>query len=132
MFVGVLFSIIVFLMVSAKYNVVAETPNLNGYYYMPLPLKNASQGQFAFNIDWSDTLNRYLVVATGQSLSWTTGQIDFIDNTTINLACDNGNNYRGIITYPTDLPSICWPTVKEFTCWNRLLSNITRIHVINM
>ncbi|CAF1342632.1 unnamed protein product [Rotaria sordida] len=42
------------------------------------------------------------------------------------------NSLPGIIKYPTDLPSICWPTSKDFTCWNHLLSNITRIHVIHM
>ncbi|CAF4222940.1 unnamed protein product, partial [Rotaria magnacalcarata] len=24
------------------------------------------------------------------------------------------------------------PTSKDFTCWTRLLSNVTRIHVVNM
>jgi hypothetical protein len=59
--------------------------------------------------------------------------LDFlpINNTTVTLVCDNGEMISGIISYPTDLPSICWPTSKELTCWNRLLSNISRIHVIN-
>ncbi|CAF4021631.1 unnamed protein product [Rotaria sordida] len=42
------------------------------------------------------------------------------------------NSLPGIIKYPTDLPSICWPTSKDFTCWDHLLSNITSIHVIHM
>ncbi len=128
MFIGALFSIILFLTVSAKDKIDADILNLNGYYYMSL----GNDDQYVFNIDWSNTFNRYLVVVTGQSLAWATARLDFINDTAVNLVCDNGDSHLGIITYPTDLPSICWPTFKDFNCWNRLLSNITRIHVINM
>jgi len=128
MFIGVLFPVILFLTVSAKDKIGADVPNLNGYYYMSL----GTDDQYVFNIDWSHTFNRYLVVATGQSLAWATAKLEFINDTTVNLLCDNGEIHQGIITYPKDLPSICWPTFTAFNCWNRLLSNITRIHVINM
>ncbi|CAF2639840.1 unnamed protein product [Rotaria sp. Silwood2] len=129
MFIGILFIIITCVGVSAKNKILADVPQLDGYYHMPI-LGNGNQ--YVFNIDWSHTYNRYLVTVTGQSLAWATATLNIINETSVNLVCDNGINLPGIIKYPTNLPSICWPTSKDFTCWNRLLSNITRIHVINM
>jgi hypothetical protein len=129
MFIGVLFPVIFFLTVSAKDKILGDIPDLNGNYYMPIP---GDDNQYVFNIDWSESDNRYLVVVTGQLLDWATAELIIIDNMTVHLVCDNGDTLPGIIKYRADLPSICWPTSKDFTCWNRLLSNITRIHVINM
>jgi hypothetical protein len=129
MFVGLLFPALLFLTVSAKNKLAADIPDLNGYYYMPMP---GSGNQYVFNIDWSHTFNRYWVIATGQSLAWATAQLNIINDTAVNLVCDTGDTFLGIISYPTDLPTICWPTIQNFNCWNRLLSNVTRIHVINM
>jgi hypothetical protein len=129
MFIGVLFPVIFFLTVSAKNKILGDIPDLNGNYHMSIP-RNGNQ--YVFNIGWSESYNRYLVVVTGQSLAWATAQLTIIDNMTVNLVCDSGDTIPGIITYQADLPSICWPTFAAFTCWNRLLSNITRIHVINM
>jgi hypothetical protein len=129
MFIGVLFPVIFFLTVSAKNKILGDIPDLNGNYHMPMP---GNGNQYAFDIDWSVSYNHYLVVVTGQSLAWATAQLIIIDNMTVNLVCDSGDTIPGIITYQADLPSICWPTYRDFTCWNRLLSNITRIHVINM
>jgi len=129
MFIGVLFPVIFFLTVSAKNKILGDIPDLNGNYHMSIP-RNGNQ--YVFNIGWSESYNRYLVVVTGQSLAWATAQLTITDNMTVNLVCDSGDTIPGIITYQADLPSICWPTYRDFTCWNRLLSNITRIHVINM
>jgi hypothetical protein len=129
MLFGVSFSVILFLTVSARDKIKAEKDALEGYYYMPIP---GNGNQYVFNIDYSPTFNQYLVVVTGQSLAWATARLNLINDTAVNLVCDNGDTLTGIINYPTDLPSICWPAVKNFPCWNRLLSNITRIHVINM
>lgn len=128
MFIRLLLSVILFVTVSAKGKLAAEVPDLNGNYNMNIGDGN----QHVFNIDWSHTYNRYVVTVTGQSLAWATAKINFVNDTLINLVCDNGVTIQGVVSYPTDLPSICWPTFKVFTCWNRLLSNITRIHVINM
>jgi hypothetical protein len=129
MFVGILLTTISFLTLSAHNKVVADTPHLNGFYHMLIP---DNGNQYVFNIDWSHSFNRYLVTVTGQSLAWATATLNILNDTSVNLVCDNGDILPGIIKYPTDLPSICWPTSKDLTCWNRLLSNITRIHVINM
>lgn len=130
MLIRLFFSAVLLLFsVTAKDQNADELPDLNGYYYMPIP---NTDNQYVFNIDYSNAFNQYLVLVTGQSLAWATGRLQFINNTAVNLVCDNEVIIPGIISYPTDLPSICWPTYKDFTCWNRLLSNITRIHVINM
>jgi hypothetical protein len=131
MLIRVLLPALLFLTVSAKNKITANVPDLNGNYNMQLP-GNGSQYQYVFNIYWSNTFNQYLVVITGQELAWATARLNLINNTTVTLICDNGEIISGIISYPTDLPSICWPTSKELTCWNRLLSNISRIHVIHM
>lgn len=103
--------------------------HLNGNYHMILPNDGA---QYVFAINWSDYLNRYVVVVTGQTVAWATATLEVINATAVNLVCDNGNTLVGVISYNQDLPSICWPTSAEYTCWNRLLSNVSRIHVINM
>lgn len=125
----ILLIIVAVLKVSAKESVAGDTLQLNGNYYMPIP---GDGNQYVFNIDWSQSLNRYLVTVVGQSLAWATATLNIVNQTTVSLVCDNGDVLPGTIHYPTDLPSICWPTTKDFTCWNRLLSNITRIHIINM
>ena len=129
MFFGVLFVIIAFLAVLSHDKVVIGTYPLSGDYYMLIP---GNGNQYVFNIDWSPSFDRYLVTVTGQTLAWATATLNMINDTTVNLICDSGDSLVGTISYPTDLPSICWPTSNEFKCWNRLLSNITRIHVINM
>ena len=129
MLIRVLIVVSIFLSAIAKEKNADELPDLNGYYYMPMP---NTDNQYVFNIDYSTAFSQYLVVVTGQSLAWATGQLQFINNTAVNLLCDNGVVIPGVISYPTDLPSICWPTYQDFGCWNRLLSNISRIHVINM
>ncbi len=129
MLMRLLLPVLLFLTVSAKDKITADVPDLTGNYQMQIP--NNTQ-QYVLNIDWSDAFDQYLVLVTGQTLSWATGRINFINDTDITLICDNGNTIPGIISYPTDLPSICWPTYSNFSCWNRLLSNISRIHVINM
>ncbi len=129
MFFGVAFFVILFLKVSARDKIRAEPNALVGNYHMIIP---DDDGQYVFNIDYSPALNQYSVVTTGQPLDWATAQLNLINDTAVSLVCDNGTTLTGIISYPTDLPSICWPAVKNFPCWNRLLSNITRIHVINM
>ena len=129
MFIRLVLSVVLVLTVAAKRKVVDAVPNLNGYYRMSVP---GNGNQFVFNIDWSDTFNQYLVVVTGQPLAWATARLQIVNDTAVNLVCDNGVTLSGVISYPTDLPSICWPTFKDFTCWNRLLSNVSRIHVINM
>jgi hypothetical protein len=129
MFAGFIFIVISLLAVSANEKIVGDTPHLNGYFHMPIP---GSGNQYVFFIDWSHSFNRYVVTVTGQSLAWATATLSMVNDTAVNLVCDNGVNLPGVIQYKTDLPSICWPTSKDFTCWNRLLSNITRIHVINM
>jgi hypothetical protein len=110
-------------------SVVADTPPLNGYYHMMIP---NNDNQYVFNVDWSHNLQRYVVTVTGQSLAWATARLDIVNETSVSLLADNGFSLPGTIEYQADQPSICWPTTKDFTCWNRLLSNITRIHVINM
>jgi hypothetical protein len=77
-------------------------------------------------------LNQYLAVSTGQPLGWGIGRLNFINDTAVNVVFDNGYTLLGIITYQKDLPIICWPAFNTYGCWNGLLSNITRIHVINM
>lgn len=129
MLLRTLIPVLLFLSVTAKDKVADEKSQLNGYYYMVIP---GNGNQYVFNIGWSNTFNQYLVVVTGQSLAWATARLNFVNDTAVNLVCDNGVTIPGVISYPTDLPSICWPTFKDFACWNRLLSNITRIHVINM
>ncbi|CAF1051516.1 unnamed protein product [Rotaria sordida] len=129
MFIAILFSIITCLRVSANDKIVVDKLHLNGYYHMPIP---NNDNQYVFNIDWSYSLNRYVVTVTGQTLAWATATLNIINDTSVNLVCDNGISLPGVIKYSTDLPSICWLTSKDFTCWNRLLSNITRIHVIHM
>jgi hypothetical protein len=129
MFASILFTTIAFLTVSVHNTVAADFPHLEGFYNMHIP---GDGNQYVFNIDWSHSLNRYLVTVTGQSLAWATATLNIVNDTSVNLVCDNGAILPGTINYPTDLPSICWPMHKDFTCWNRLLSNITRIHVINM
>lgn len=121
--------VILCITVSAKDKVDAELPDLSGNYYMPIP---GNDNQYIFNVDWSHTFNRYLVTVTGQPLGWATARLNFINDTVVDLVCDNGIVIQGIISYPTDLPNICWPTFQTFSCWKRLLSNVTRIHVINM
>ncbi len=129
MLIRILLSVLLFLTVSAKYEIKADVRGMNGYYNMKIP---GNGYQYVFNIDWSHTFNQYFVVVTGQPLAWATGQLNFINDTAVTLVCDNDDILSGIVSYPTDLPSICWPTFQDFTCWNRLLSNISRIHVINM
>jgi hypothetical protein len=129
MLIRVLFPVLLFLTVSAKDELTADVRGMNGYYYMQLP---GNDNQYVFNIDWSNTFNQYFVVVTGSSLAWATARLNFINDTAVSLVCDNGDILSGIVSYPTDLPSICWPTFQDFTCWNRLLSNISRIHVIHM
>jgi hypothetical protein len=123
MLIQIFFSILLFLTVSA------DVHDMNGYYNMRIP---GNPNQYVFNIDWSHTFNQYFVVVIGQELAWATARLTFINNTAITLVCDNSDILTGIVSYPTDLPSICWPTFQDFPCWNRLLSNISRIHVINM
>jgi hypothetical protein len=113
----------------AKEHVAADTLHLNGYYHMSIPDNGY---QYVFYIDWSYYLERYVVTVTGQPLAWATATLEIVNDTAVNLVSDNGDTILGIIKYSTDLPSICWPTTSDFTCWNRLLSNVTRIHVINM
>jgi hypothetical protein len=129
MLIRLLLPVLLFLTVSAKEKLAADVRGINGYYYMPIP---NSGNQYVFNIDWSNTFNQYLVVVTGQLVSWATARLHFINDTAVTLVCDSGDIIPGILSYPTDLPSFCWPTFPSFTCWNRLLSNISRIHVINM
>jgi hypothetical protein len=124
-----LLPVFLFLTVSGKDQIEADVHVLNGTYHMQLPNHTY---QYVFNIDWSETLNQYSVLVTGQTLGWATARLNLTSNTTVDVICDNGNVISGIIQYPTDLPSICWPTFTDFTCWNRLLSNLSRIHVINM
>lgn len=88
--------------------------------------------QYVFNIDWSNPLNTYIVTLTGQPLSWATATLDIINDNTVTLTADDGSILSGNIEFNGDLPSICWPKTSEFSCWNQLLSNISRIHVINM
>ena len=113
----------------AKEHVAADTLHLNGYYHMSIPNNGY---QYVFYIDWSNYLERYVVTVTGQPLAWATATLEIVNDTAINLVSDNGITLPGIIKYSTDLPTICWPTSSDLTCWNRLLSNVTRIHVINM
>jgi hypothetical protein len=129
MLIKIFISIILCLTVSAKKEAVGGIPDLTGYYNMHIPNDNS---QYIFNIGWSKALNQYLVVSTGQPLGWGIGRLDFINDTAMNVAFDNGYTLLGIVTYQKDLPIICWPTFKEYGCWYGLLSNITRIHVINM
>ncbi|CAF1390463.1 unnamed protein product [Adineta steineri] len=129
MFASILFLVISFLTALADNKVGANIPNLDGYYYMSIP---DNDNQYVFNIDYSPSFNRHIVTVTGQSLAWATATINITNDTSIDLVCDNGNILSGIISYSTDLPTICWPKFKDFTCWKHLLSNITRIHVINM
>ena len=129
MFVGFVCSVLTFSAFLLTGNVCGDAPHLNGYYHMQIPNNGY---QYVFFIDWSHSLNRYLVTVTGQPLAWATATLNIVDETTVDLICDNGDSFTGTIKYPTDLPSICWPVSSEFTCWNRLLSNVTRIHVINM
>lgn len=107
----------------------ADIPNLAGNYYMVMP---DDGNQYVFNIDWSSTLNQYLVTVTGQSLAWAMARVTINSDTSITMLCDNGVTLTGAVSYSTDLPTICWPAFKDFTCWKHLLSNVTRIHVINM
>jgi hypothetical protein len=106
-----------------------ESPHLNGYYHMLIP---GNGNQYVFFIDWSPSLSRYLVTVTGAPLAWATATLDTVNDTGVALTCDTGDLLSGTIEYRLDLPSICWPGLQVFPCWNRLLSNITRIHVINM
>ena len=128
MIFGVLSFVVLFLAVSARDQIKATKYDLDGSYHMSMEVRS----QYVFDIEFSQALNQYLVVATAQSLGWATARLNFINDTAVNLTCDDGDVFTGIISYPTDLPSICWPGVQDFVCWNRLLSNITRIHVINM
>ena len=118
-----------YLTVSAQKESVNAVPDLSGYYHMDIPHDDS---QYIFNIGWSKALNQYLVVSTGQPLGWGIGRINFINDTAMNVAFDNDYTLLGIITYEKGLPIICWPAFEEYQCWNGLLSNITRIHVINM
>jgi hypothetical protein len=129
MFFGILFLVTSFLTISANKKVTADIPNLEGNYYMKLP---GNGNQYVFHIDWSDDLDRYVVTVVGHSLSWATASLTIVDDTSVHFVSDNGLSLPGIVTYPTDLPSICWPTDRNYTCWKHLLSNVTRIHVINM
>jgi hypothetical protein len=129
MLIKIFISIILCLTVSAKKEAVVGIPDLTGYYNMHMSGDNS---QYIFNIGWSKALNQYLVVSTGQSFGWGIGRLNFINDTAMNVVFDNGNTLLGIITYEKDLPIICWPTFRDYNCWNGLLSNITRIHVINM
>ena len=129
MFIRLLLPVILFLIVSGNDQIDADVHVLNGNYHMQSPdLTN----QYVFNIDWSNTFNQYIVLVTGQTLRWATARLNLTSNSTVDLVCDNGDIIPGRIEYPTDLPSICWAIVSNFTCWNRLLSNVSRIHVINM
>lgn len=118
-----------YLTISAQKESVNAVPDLSGYYHMDMPHDDS---QYIFNIGWSKALNQYLVVSTGQPLGWGIGRMNFINDTAVNVAFDNDYTLLGIITYEKGLPVICWPTFEEYQCWNGLLSNITRIHVINM
>ena len=130
MLIRLLLSVLLFLTVlAAKDELKTDVRGINGYYHMKI---EGNDNQYVFNIDWSNTFNQYFVVVTGQELAWATARLNFINDTAVTLACDNGNVLTGIVSFPTDLPSICWPTFPDFQCWNRLLSNISRIHVINM
>lgn len=110
---------------------VTDSSRLNGYYHMLMPMPH-NRTQFVFFVDYSPILDRYLVIATAQPALWGTATLDVVNDTAVILTGDNGDQLPGIIQYQRDLPSICWPTSTDFTCWNRLLSNVTRIHVINM
>ncbi|CAF2141551.1 unnamed protein product [Rotaria magnacalcarata] len=129
MLIGILFTIVTLVTVSASDRVAADTNHLDGNYYMFIP---DTGNQYVFNIFFSHPFSRYVVTVTAQALAWATATLNIVNDTSVTLVCDNGNTLPGIITYPTDLPSICWPTSKDFTCWTRLLSNVTRIHVVNM
>ncbi len=129
MLIRALLLAVLFLTVLAKDELKAGVPDLNGNYNMQIP---GNGNQYVFKIYWSNTFNQYLVLSTGFPLAWATGRLTFINNATVTLLCDNGDTVSGVISYPTDLPSICWPGSKDLVCWNRLLSNISRIHVINM
>ena len=129
MFLKTFCIVISFLTVSAHARLRDDVPNLRGNYYMPIP---GNGNQYVFNIDWSYSLDEYVVTVTGQPLAWATATLSIVNDTSINLLSDNGISISGVISYSTDLPTICWPTFKDFTCWKHLLSNITRIHVINM
>ncbi|UJR30999.1 hypothetical protein I4U23_018510 [Adineta vaga] len=129
MFVNIFYIVISFVTIFAHSTNEDDLPNLVGNYYMPILGNN---NQYVFNIDWSYSLNRYVVTVTGQTLAWATGTLSITNNASVNLLCDNGDNLSGVVSYSTDLPTICWPTFKDFTCWKHLLSNVTRIHVINM
>ncbi|CAF0913290.1 unnamed protein product [Didymodactylos carnosus] len=55
----------------------------------------------------------------------------FLNDTQLTLVTDQNDHFNGTIYYEQDLPSICWE--KDTTsCWKPILSNISRIHVINM
>ena len=105
------------------------TVQLNGNYHMILPNDGY---QYVFAINWSNDFNRYVVVTVGQPVAWGTATLDMVNDTAVNLIADNGDNVPGVISSNNDTLSICWPTSKDLTCWTRLLSNIKRIHVINM
>ena len=128
MLIKVFIGIILYVTVLGEKGVVNGVPDLSGYYSMDL----TDNSQYIFNIGWSKTLNEYIIVSTGQPLDWGIGRLNFINDTAINVHFDNGYTLLGIITMNKDLPVICWPTFIDYTCWNGLLSNITRIHVINM
>jgi hypothetical protein len=128
MLTKIFISIILCLTVSAKKETVGGIPDLTGYYNMHI-LNDSSQ--YIFHIHWSNALNQYLVVSTGQPLGWGIGRLNFINDTAMNAIFDNGSTLLGIITHEKHLPVICWTTLN-YGCWYGLLSNITRIHVINM
>lgn len=129
MLIGILFTTLILLCVPTAGKTVRDTSHFDGNYYMYIP---GDGNQYVFNIYWSPPFNRYIVTVIAQTLSWATATLTVVNDTSVNLVCDDGTVLSGVVSYPTDLPSICWPTSKDFTCWQRLLSNVTRIHVINM
>ena len=129
MLMKIFIGVIVYLTVLGQREVVNGIPDLSGYYSMEL---RDDDSQYIFNIGWSKTLNQYLAISTGQPLGWGIGRLNFINDTAMNVVFDNGYTLLGLITYNRDLPVICWPTFKDYNCWNGLLSNISRIHVVNM
>jgi hypothetical protein len=130
MFINGLVTILVFQTLLTNEHQWTDATHLNGHYHMSIPNDGY---QYVFHIDWSDYFHQYLVTVIGQPLAWATARMNMVNETTVNLICDTGMSSLGTITYVNDMPSICaWSMSTEFTCWNRLLSNVTRIHVINM
>jgi len=128
MWIKIFISIILCLTVSAKKIAIDQIPDLTGYY-----IQTPTDGyQYIYNIGWSNALNQYIIVPTGHPVSWGIGRLNFINDTAVNIAYDNGYTFLGTSTYEKDLPVICWPEYKPLICWHGLLSNVTRIHVIHM